>query len=379
MKVTNLRSVFVTLLLLSCSPALRPEDEAERDYRQATQTSEPKKALELMDRVLSKFERADYLVYRAMLHQSLRNTDAAIADWTAAIRLRKNDPALHFNRGLAYESDRRPREALADYSEAIRIHPEYPEALLYRARLLKGADAARDIAEARRVGGTLADGFYNEGVRAITAGDGAEAEKNFRFALDLKPDHGRAHVAMARIHMERRMFADAAVELDRAIETLPGDASLYYHRGNARLGAGRGEEALTDFAKAVELDAEEASYVAARGLALHRVRGDLPRARANFDEALKLDQNCHAAFYNRGLLNHEQSLLKEAEQDLRKALQIRASPEGCLALGRVLHDRGEYDKALSLYAQAIDLYKDPEIQKTLREESERTRKAKVKK
>ena len=378
MRVTKRTVYFVTLLMAACSPALRPEEEADRDYRLATETAEPRKALELMDRALSKFERSDYLIFRAVLHQSLKNSDAAIADWTAAIRMKKNDPSLYFNRGQVYESVQRLREALADYGEALRLFPEYAEALLHRARLQTGADAARDVAEARRVGADLADGFYNEGVRALTAGEGAEAEKNFRFALDLKPDHGRAHVAMARIHMERRMFADAAAELDRAIEVQPGDASLYYHRGNARLAAGRGEEALTDYAKAVELDAVEASYVAARGLALHRVRGDVQRARANFDEALKLDRNCHAALYNRGVLNHEQNLLTEAEQDLRKAVNIRASPEGCLALGRVLHDRGEYDKALSLYGQAIEIYKDADVQKALREESDRTRKAKEK-
>lgn len=371
------RLIFL-LALASCSPALRPEEEADRDYKLATQTAEPKKALELMDQALSKFERSDFFVFRAMLHQSLKQADAAIADWTAAIRMKKDDPALYFNRGQAYESVQRLREALADFSEAIRIFPEYAEALLHRARLQKGADAVRDVAEARRVGADQADGFYNEGVRAISAGDVAEAEKNFRFAIDLKPDHGKAHVAMARIYMERRMFADAAAEFDRAIDVLSEDASLHYHRGNARLAAGRGEEALADFAKAVELDASDASYVAARGLALHRVRGDIPRALANFDEALKIDRNCHAALYNRGVLNHEQKLLTEAEQDLRRALQIRASPEGCLALGRVLHDRGEYDKALSLYGQAIEIYKDADVQKALREESDRTRKAKEK-
>ena len=367
------RLIFV-LALASCSSPLQPEEEAERDHRLATQTADPKQALELMDRALAKVERADFLVFRAMLHQSLKNSDAAIADWTAAIRMKKGDPTLYFNRGQAYESAKRLPEALADFSEAIRLFPEYAEALLHRARLQKGADAARDVAEARRVGADLADGFYNEGVRAITAGDGAEAEKNFRFALDLKPDHGRAHVAMARIFMERRMFAEAAAELDRAIDVQPEDASLYYHRGNARLAAGRGEEALTDFAKAVELNATEASYVAARGLALHRVRADLPRARANFDEALKIDPDCHPALYNRGLLNHEQNQLAEAERDLRRAVQIRTSPEGCLALGRVLHDRGENEKALSLYRQSLDVFKDPDAQKAFKDEIERIKK-----
>lgn len=373
-----MRRNFVTLALLlaACGPSLRPDQEADQEFRQAQQARDQRKALEHMDRALATFQRADYFAFRAMLHQALKQTEPAVADWSSAIRMKPGEPAWSFNRGLLHLGANRLREADADFSEAIRLFPEYTEALLYRARIRRGAEAERDLAEARRLGAGLADGFYNEGVRALSAGDAAEAAKMFAFALDLKPDHGRAHVAMARLYMERRLFAEAAVELDRAIEVQPGEAGLYYHRGNARLAAGRGEEALSDYAKAVELNPGEATYVAARGLALHRVRADVERARANYDEALRMDQSCHTALYNRGVLNHEAKLLESAEKDLRQALLIRASPEGCLALGRVLHDRGEYAKALQLYDQAIEVYKDPEIQKALQDERARSAKEK---
>jgi tetratricopeptide (TPR) repeat protein len=362
-----MKRLIPVLLLAACGPSLRPEQEADLEFRQASQASDHRRAVEHMDRALAKFERVDYFVFRARLHQSLKQTDAAIADWTSAIRMRKTDAVLWFSRGLLTGAD-------ADFSEAIRLIPEYTEALLYRARLRQGADAQRDIAEARRIGAVHADGYYNEGVRALSAGDSAEAEKMFGFAIDLKPGHGLAHIAMARLFMERRQFAEAAAELDKAIDVQPPEAMLHYHRGNARLAAGRGEEALSDYAKAIELDPAEAIYVAARGLALHRVRADVERARANYDEALRMDKNCHAALYNRGLLNHELKLLEAAEKDLRLALTIRASPEGCLALGRVLHDRGEKEKALALLKGALEMYKDPEIRKTLQNEIERIQK-----
>src|SRR5439155_4003336 len=153
-------------------------------------------------------------------------------------------PTLLFHRGSLYVRLGRLREAGDDFTEALRLAPEYPEALLSRARLRRGPEAERDIAEARRLGSALADGYYNEGVRAVTQGDSAEAERMFWFALALDPDHSRAHVAMARMHLERRRFAEAAAELDLAIPAHPRDAELYYHRGTARLAAGRGEDAL---------------------------------------------------------------------------------------------------------------------------------------
>jgi tetratricopeptide (TPR) repeat protein len=303
---------------------------------------------------------------------------STIEDYTRAIERWKNDAPLHVARGILHVQARRYRSADDDFTEAIRLAPDYVEAYLRRGAIRQGADAARDRAEARRLGGGFADGYYNEGIRAYKAGMVEEAERMFRFAIDLQPFHSRAHVAISRLYLERRRFAEAAAELDQAIPAGSEDAELFYYRGNARLAAGRGEEAIMDYAKAVELDPAEAAYHAARGVALHRVRGDAARARANFDEAIRIDPNCHAAWLARGVLRHEQKELEAAERDLRRAGTIRATPEGCLALGRVLHDRGEYDKALTLYRGAIELYKDSGLAAAFRLEEERTRLAKEK-
>jgi len=303
---------------------------------------------------------------------------ATIEDYTKAIEQRRNDAPLYLARGILRFQAGQLKAADDDFTEAIRLAPDYVEAYLRRGAIRQGEDAARDRAEARRLGAGFADGYYNEGVRAYSQGHVEEAERMWRFAVDLQPFHSRAHVAIGRLHLERRQYAEAAAEFDQAIPVGCDDAELYYYRGNARMAAGRGEEALSDFSKAVELDPTEPSYYTARGLALHRTRGDLERARANFDEAIRIDPNHHAAWFARGLLQHDMKQLEAAENDLRRAGTIRATPEGCLALGRVLHDRGAYDKALKLYRGAIELYKDSPLVDALRREEERTRHAKEK-
>jgi len=303
---------------------------------------------------------------------------ATIEDYTRAIELHRNDAPLYLARGILKVQARQYRSADDDFTEAIRLSPDYVEAYLRRGAIRQGADAARDRAEARRLGAGFADGYYNEGVRAYNQGHVEEAERMWRFAIDLQPFHTRAHVAIGRLCLERRQYAEAAAEFDQAIPVGSDDAELFYYRGNARMAAGRGEEALTDFSKAVELDPSEPSYYAARGIALHRVRSDFERARANFDEAIRLDPNCQAAWFARGLMLHELKDLEGAENSLRRASNIHATPEGCLALGRVLHDRGAYDKALNLYKGAIELYKESPLVTALRQEEERTRHAKEK-
>jgi tetratricopeptide (TPR) repeat protein len=374
------RSILL-LCLVSCA-SMTPQQEAERDYRDALTTRDVRRKLELLDRAIELHPTSQAHLERAMLSETVREPARAIADLNAAIAFLDGDPsrlALMLSRAILLGRSGRYDEADIDLSEVIKATGS-PEAYLQRAwfrrRSGRESDAARDVQEARKASDGLADPFYNEGVRALTRGDAVEGERMFRFALDLDPFHSRAHIAMARLHMERHQFAEAALELDQAIPAHPRDAELYYHRGNARFAAGLGEDAFADFAKAVELAPKEPIYLAARGIAFHRVRKDVPKAMADFADAIALDPKCHSAWYNRGLLDHEEGHLQGAEDDLRRALSIRATPEGCSALGRVLHDRGEYDKALSLYRQALEVYREPDVRKSLTAEMERTQRAK---
>jgi tetratricopeptide (TPR) repeat protein len=376
-----MKRVILVLGLVSCT-ATTPQEEAERDYRAAILSGDVGKKLELLDRSIELHPTSQAHLERAMLSASVREPARAIADLNAAIRFLSGDPSrvsLILSRAMLLGREGRFDEADLDLTEVIKAtgsSEAYLDRAWFRRRAGRDGDAARDIEEARKASDGLADPFYNEGVRSFTRGDAAEAERMFRFALDLDPFHSRAHVAMARLHMERRHFADAVLELDQAIPAHPRDAELYYYRGNARWAAGMGEDALNDYTKAVELSPREAVYLAARGMAYHRVRKEFSKAKADFDEAIGIDPKCQAAWYYRGLLGHVEGHLQEAEDDLRRALSIRATPEGCLALGRVLHDRGDYERALALYRQALEVYKEPDLQRSLSAELERTRKAK---
>lgn len=371
------------LVLAACSSAPSPEE----DFARAMSTRDPREALRLLDRAIASRPQVDYYRERARLHGALEDWRAALADLSAAVALAPDDAftselraRLLARRASLYLQMGRAAEADADLSEALRLVPEYTEASLERARLRRKtgrtADAARDVDAARKSGAALADSFYNEAVRAVSLGDAAEAERMIEFTLDLDPGHSRAHIARARLFMEQRRFDEAAGELDRAIPVRPRDPELYYHRGTALLAAARPERALADFEKAVELGPKEAPYLAARGLAKYRAGEGAEAARADFEAALTLDPGCYSGWFNRGVVSHERRELDQAEKELRRAVSIRATPEGSIALGRVLVDREQFDTALDLYRRALEIYRAPTAQKALTEEAERTRRAK---
>jgi len=374
--------VFV-LGMAACAPARTPEE----DFSLALSTREATLALTLLDRAIAAQPRPEYLTERARIHLALQHPQAALADYGAAIQGTPADALgslprarLLLKRAVLQGTMGRSREAEVDLDEAITLAPEYTEALLERARLRRKLkrflDAERDIDAARKVGASQADYYYNEAVRALTINDRLEAERLIDFTLDLDPGHSRAHVARARLFMERGRFEEAAKELDRAIPVHPAEPELYYHRGIALMAAGRPEPALKDFDIAAGLAPGESVYLAARGLARYRAEQDVDGARADFDAAIQADAACYAAWFNRGLVAYERKELVEAEKDLRRATGIRATPEGSLALGRVLQDRGETDAALDLLRRALEIYRTPEAQKALGEEIERMRRAK---
>jgi tetratricopeptide (TPR) repeat protein len=377
-------STLLVLGLAACAAATTPD----QDYNLALYSRNASEALRYLDRAIAADPRAEYLTERARIHLALQQRSEALADYQAALeRTPKDEPLvalsrarLLMKRALLFVAMGRALEADADLSEAIQLVPDFTEARLERARLRRKLgrrdDAERDVEAARRSGADQADYFYNEAVRALGINEEAVAERLIDFALDLDPGHSRAHVARARLSMARGRFEDAARELDQAVPVHPDDAELYYYRGTALLAVGRAEPAVKDFESASGLDPNEPRYLAARGLAKFRAGRPVEEARADFDAAIQKDDSCYPAWFNRGLVAYERKDYGDAEKDLRRAVSLHASPEGSIALARVLHERDSTDTALDLLRRAQQIYRAPDVQKALSEEIERLQRAK---
>lgn len=60
--------------------------------------------------------------------------DGAIADYTAAIKLKPDFADSYFNRGFAYEDKQDYDSAIADYTALIKLSPDYAKAYYGRGR-----------------------------------------------------------------------------------------------------------------------------------------------------------------------------------------------------------------------------------------------------
>jgi tetratricopeptide (TPR) repeat protein len=113
--------------------------------------------------------RAEALLNRGIVRQEANDLDGAIADFSAAIELNPDYPALYAHRAGAYEVKEQLDLALADLTTVIRFVPDD------------------------------ADAYASRGDIHVRLTEYEKAESDYRAALKLDPDHEDANEALKRL------------------------------------------------------------------------------------------------------------------------------------------------------------------------------------
>jgi len=147
-------------------------------------------------------------------------------------------------------------------------------------------------------------------------------------------------------------------------EPAKNDAIACNNRGLAYRDKGELDRAIADFNEAIRLDPEFALAYNNRGLA-YRDKGEFDRAIADFNEAIRINplpaSTTHVnVFSNRGLAYRDKGDLDRAIADFNEA--IRLEPKFAVAFnsrGFTYDRKGERDRAIADYTEAIRL--DPKF------------------
>jgi protein O-GlcNAc transferase len=127
----------------------------------------------------------------------------ALADFDQVVAIRPDVPAVWNNRGTALRRLRRSQDALASYERALALAPGHVNALTNRAialfdlRRLDQALAAADAALA--VQGDFAEALYIKGNILRDLGRFGEAQASFEHVLRIAPGHGFALNGLAQM------------------------------------------------------------------------------------------------------------------------------------------------------------------------------------
>ena len=279
----------------------------------------------LMSGSLEAGDLAQALKSRGDGYRALAQYDLADADDTRAIGLDRLDSQARSDRGLTRYDQNRIDLALADFDEALRLDPDNAEALNGRAyaERRKGDDlgAIRDAGRAIELkpdwsGPWLGRGlaYLDEGWRDMALADFVDALRLDRGLVDAfdgvgeaqarkgdKSNAVTAYLEASSLDLDRKAYAEAVSETDKAVTVSPNDPGALNGRCWARAIADVDlDRAETDCLRS--LAAKPRAGETLDSLAFLRFRqGRFDAALQGFGAALTQNPNQTESLYMRGL------------------------------------------------------------------------------
>src|SRR5258706_1611529 len=169
---------------------------------------------------------------------------------------------------------------------------------------------------------TTAKDFYRQGMSLMRAGKYEDALPFFREAADKQPEYPDAYYGRGLAYNALRLYAKACVDFSKAIELKADYAEAYTAGGRACLSLAPGsEKCLPDLNQALKLNSKFTDGYIVRAL-FYSQRGDLQRARADLDLALKLQPHNAEALYGRASVLLKLRNKPAAIDDLKRVVEF---------------------------------------------------------
>ncbi len=311
-----------------------------------------------------------------IVYLNLNETDRAIDEFLQAGELGQNDVDLLENLGDAYFKMRKYDRSLEAYnrileinSRNIRILSRVAEIYYENGELDKAYDIYKKItvlepvSENARIaylnmGNILDDAQrYNEAIEAYEKalaldpkdssalynlgivykhmGKGELAVDTWRKASDLKPDDPRNLMAVADFYYEKNFLDDALSEYSRVVRRWPDIQDAHFNIATIYYKKGQHDYSLEEYKKVIEING----------------KNDLARK----------------AYINIGVIQSkankgDEETIKSAHENVQKALLIKpGDAEALSALGTVYMEKGNLDKAIDTFYQAVSATDDTKL------------------
>jgi len=207
---------------------------------------------------------------------------AAQKEFQAALRLRPDDPTVHFNLGTLYLRQQRFQKALPHLEQAHQRQPElfensYQLALCHF--FLRQHDKADKLLEDLiSRAGERGEFFFLLGLNHKALGRDTEAQDALRRAFERMPSSPAVYASLGPMFFQLGLYAEAIPVLERAHERNPESYDAAYYLARAYQGAGQPEKARAAASRALE-KSETAN--------LHHLVGEVNEELGNYVEAVR--------------------------------------------------------------------------------------------
>ncbi len=297
-----------------------------------------------------------YYVQRGMIYQTIGEADRAILDYSDAIRLAPRETYPLLNRGiLLYLRKDNNEGAIADLTAALKIKP-----------CEVAAWANRGVVYRRKGEIDRAISDFNDGIKCLPPkiepiGPQLDAGAPNSQLSTQQQERNNIVQQAAFIYFQRGLAYYDKLQYDKAIadftETIrltPAAASGYVGRGAAYLAKDESHRAIADFNEALNLEPGQAFAHLQRGVAYHRI-GEADKALEDYSEVIKLTPRDPAPYVNRGIVYYtKKGLYDAAISDFTKSLELNPKEVNALInRGITYRQRGETDEAIADFTEAL--------------------------
>jgi len=222
--------------------------------------------------------------------------DEAIGYYQKALSKNENDIPTHFRLGQAYRKMRKIELAGQELDKVAALDKDYPGLALERGMLFE------------------------------ESGDLQKALEQFQGALAKAPTDLDLMLRVGAAYVVIGQTAEGIKILNKVFEQRPNSAEANHFLGRAYLRQGglQASAAMPRLRRAAELDPNRAEYhLYVAWAANETVPPDIGLARKEIDKALELDSTLAEGYWQRGVVNFKQGAVKDAEKDLRRALELK--------------------------------------------------------
>ncbi len=278
-----------------------------------------------------------------------------ISDATSALQTNPDDIEAYVQRATAELTLRQYEAALADYSAAIELDGEDGRLYEYRGKVYLDTDdprAVSDFMTAINLGRTLSNTYNRIAIAYADFGSNFQAIEYYDLAIEANPAYGLIYSNRANamsIPDNFNMYAEA-IDID------PYLATAYANRGLHYKNMGNYDDALADFNMALEINPYCSFCYRFRGNLYGEVYLDFTQALADHELAVTYDPYDSRAFMSRGIAYTMLGNTYVAISDYKRALELDSTNENAAYnLGALYGHLGKYNSAESTYTAVLEI------------------------
>ncbi len=309
----------------------------------------------------SKFGEA--YINRGLAYALQGRYEQAISDCNKFIEIDPKDHEAYYNRGVTYAQKGQYDLALTDFNQALKLRPQDAQTHYFRG-FVNYKKGWMDKAKADFQTALKVDPDYVKNAQFRGTGE----LKTYGEILQGKrpaPDPGSEEMAVKKedvIHKKQALalarkgqYDEAITEFAKALEANPRDAEAYNSQGSTYTLKGQYDQALADFNKALELNPKYAKAYYNRALAYY-YKGRYDEAIADLTKATELQPKDAEAYHNRGLAYDQKRSYDKAISDFNKAIALKPKLADAYFNKAVTCERaGREDEAREAYAAFVKL------------------------